>query len=139
MKPGDEDEAWRQIVENYGDRPSVDDDVAPLPEESDSDTLPGSDADLAQPLPLAGALWDDEGHFVPPPTPPITLAEPKRLLAWAGLFGAPLVVLLGLVLPLGFPGWLTGLLVTWFAGGFVYLVATMPRGGRDPWDDGSRI
>jgi hypothetical protein len=30
-------------------------------------------------------------------------------------------------------------LVAWFVGGFLYLVATMPRSPREPWDDGSRV
>ena len=37
MKPADEDEAWRQIVENYGPRPSLDD-----PPEDDA--RPGAEA-----------------------------------------------------------------------------------------------
>ena len=30
-------------------------------------------------------------------------------------------------------------LVAWFVGGFTYLVLQMPRGPRDPEDDGARL
>src|SRR3954470_7936369 len=38
---------------------------------------------------------DEEDHFIPPPPPPLPKVEPRRKLAWVGLFGAPA---LGLVL-----------------------------------------
>lgn len=136
MKSRDEEEAWRQIVENYGETASVDDVAAdePLPEERSSELI---DAPAPAPSPHAG--WEDEGHFVPPPVPPLPIAEPKRLFAWAGVFLAPLIVLVAIVVGLDAPRWFTGLMLAWFVGGFAYLVATMPRGGRDPWDDGARI
>ena len=37
------------------------------------------------------------------------------------------------------PSWLAYLLVAGFVGGFVYLVIQMPRGPRDPFDDGARL
>ncbi|WP_110205099.1 hypothetical protein [Nocardioides daejeonensis] len=150
MKPGDEDEAWRQIVENYGDTPSVGDLASTdepgassqLPEETSAEALAAWSVDPdpePEPARWTPEPWEDEGGFVPPPTPPFPWAEPRRLVAWLGVFLAPSVMLIGLVLAQRFPGWLSGLLVAWFVGGFLYLVATMPRGGRDPWDDGSRI
>lgn len=77
------------------------------------------------------AGWHDEGHFVPPPPPPLPIVEPRRRLAWAGLFGAPLMMLLGVVFGRTFPTWFSGLLVAAFVGGFLYLVATMTRVRRD--------
>ena len=154
MNPGDEEEAWRQIVENYGERPSLDEAAGsdPLPEERSSDLLEPDDPEPPQQwsehvigLPQQPAWvhspdpWEDEGRFVPPTPPPIPLAEPKRLLAWAGIFLAPVLVLIGVIFPINEPRWLTGLLIAWFVGGFVYLVITMPGNGRDPWDDGARI
>jgi hypothetical protein len=50
-------------------------------------------------------------------------------------------MLLGIVLGWTFPSWVSALLVSGFVGGFVYLVATMPR-GRDrgwPGDDGAVV
>jgi hypothetical protein len=129
----DEDAAWRDIVAHYGERPSA---PEPSPEppprtESRDERLRG----LFQPSwndPLATeASWDDEGHFVPPDPPPVPVADPRRRAAWTGLFGSPFVMLLAVVLGLQLPGWLLLGLAGAFAGGFVYLVATMKnrRGG----------
>ncbi|WP_067440508.1 hypothetical protein [Nocardioides jensenii] len=83
--------------------------------------------------------WGDEGRYVPPPPEPIPLPEKNRLIGWLGVFGAPLIALIALVLHHPFRGLLALLLVAWFVGGFIYLVRTMPDEPRDPWDDGSRI
>ena len=127
----DEDAAWRAIVENYGPEPQL------PPAEPDSAVVePGSP--VVEPLetgtdPLnTAASWSDEGHFVPPDPPPVPRPEPRRRLAWIGLFGAPLLMLLAVVLGLSLPDWVSLVLVGGFVGGFVYLVATMQR--RGPWD-----
>jgi hypothetical protein len=131
----DEDEAWRQIVANYGDAPSVED--VPRAEPPESEAEPRTEP-AAEPAP-ATFPWEDEGRFVPPMPPPIPRPEPRRGLAWSGLFGAPLVLLVALVFGIYLPGWLSLLLVSGFVGGFLYLVSTMPTEPRDPGDDGSRI
>jgi hypothetical protein len=38
-----------------------------------------------------------------------------------------------------FPTWLSVLMVAAFVGGFVFLVATMPRDGGDGWGDGAVV
>ena len=38
-----------------------------------------------------------------------------------------------------YPAWLIFGLVVAFIGGFVFLVATMPRDGGDGWDDGAVV
>ncbi|HZJ06963.1 MAG TPA: hypothetical protein VFD59_16030, partial [Nocardioidaceae bacterium] len=83
----------------------------------------------------------DEGHFVPPEPPPLPPIDPRRKLAWIGLFGAPVLMLTAVVLGWGYPGWVTATLVTGFVGGFGYLVATMPRRRPDDWsgDDGAVV
>lgn len=121
MQPDNEDEAWRAIVENYGDRPDLDD--PPL-------------AHTPEPVPVP---VPDEDRFVPPTPPPVPRTSPDRLAAWAGLFGAPVVLLVALVLNLSLPTWVGYLLVAWFVGGFLYLVVQMPSGPRDPDDDGARL
>lgn len=136
MNPRDEDEVWRDIIENYGDAPSVEDAepvVEPLAE-NESRTYAVPQPDAYDPVP-----WEDDGQFVPPPAPPVPLAEPPRLLAWVGLFGSPTVLLFAVVLGLHFPGWLSTLLIGAFIGGFGYLVATMNREPRDPGDNGARL
>ncbi|NUS50582.1 MAG: hypothetical protein HOQ22_06005, partial [Nocardioidaceae bacterium] len=84
--------------------------------------------------------WTDEGHFVPPEPPPIPRGTPARRLAWLGLFGTPVVMLAAVVFGWRIPGWLALLMVVAFIGGFVFLVATMPR-DRDDWpgDDGAVV
>lgn len=138
MSGRDEDEAWRAIVENYGERPRVDDSPTVSPEpapEPESEPFDPSYADL-------DAMDDPDGpedRFVPPEPPP---APPLRLpqhLPWLGVFGSPLVLLVALLTGIVLPAWLGYLLVGSFIGGFVWLVATMKRGGRDPWDDGARL
>lgn len=160
----DEDAAWAEIVANYGDRPAMGGDAsettdAPAADEPDDDgtAAPGAadrdlfdrsylDAQLARqsrdtPELNSAATWDDEGHFVPPSPPPLPALEPRRKAAWIGLFGSPLLMLLGIVLGWTYPTWLSFLLVVGFVGGFGYLVATMPRGRHDGWsgDDGAVV
>ncbi len=154
--PGDESRtelAWREIVQHYGDRPVLDDDARqarasgddpPAPEhehEHDSqpdtqqDTPPdeGPDTDTDADIPVVD-------RFRPPPPPPFPVPRTwERGLAWAGIAVAPAIALvIGLFSIYVAPiiGWA---LVLWFVGGFGYLVRSMPRSPRDPWDDGSRI
>jgi hypothetical protein len=155
--PGDESRtelAWREIVDNYGERVVLPDDGAsdsspagPSPSAPDAEAPRGSEPDARLPDDLVD---DDEvevrdravaeaERFRPPTPPPFPVPRTwQRGLAWAGIFVTPL---LALVIAL-FSLWVTPLvgwaLVGWFVGGFAYLVHEMPR-GRDPWDDGSRV
>ena len=128
MSRQDEDDAWRSIVENYGERAEID----PAPPETEPETT-YDDRDVDD--------WDDrdEDRFVPPPPPPLPHPTPVRLAAWIGVFGAPAVLLVAMVLPLPLPGWLGKCLVAYFVAGFLYLVFHMERGPRDPWDNGARV
>ena len=144
--PGDESRtelAWREIVEHYGDRPVLPD------AESTSASLAGSAADVPEPDPRLSDEAEeldleeevaDVDRFRPPAAPPFPRPRTwQRGLAWAGIFVAPtLAVLIGL-LSIYVPSVVGWVLVTWFVGGFLYLVREMPRSPRDPWDDGSRI
>jgi hypothetical protein len=132
VNPRDEDEVWRDIVENYGDAPSVEDESPVVEPPSAPDVVEPDEVYDPEP-------WEDEGRFVPPPAPPVPLAEPPRLLAWIGLFGSPTVLLVALVFSIQLPSWASTLLIMAFIGGFGYLVATMSREPRDPGDDGARI
>ena len=127
------DEAWQAIVDNFGDRAELDEPgpapVAPTP----------APAPVPEPVDVRAAAYDEAERFVPPPPPPLPRPEPKRAVAWAGLFGAPVLALLAIVVGIDLPPLLDYLLIGWFVGGFVYLIATMSRTPRDPWDDGSRI
>jgi hypothetical protein len=123
----DEDDAWRSIVENYGERVELD----PPP--------PVAEPDPAYEKHDEDDDWDDDEHFVPPPPPPLPHPTPVRMAAWIGVFGAPAVLLVVMVLALPLPTWVEKGLVGYFVAGFLYLVFHMDRGPRDPWDDGARV
>lgn len=138
----DEDAIWRSIVDHYGDRPRLEDEpeveVPPSPRDLQPPATDPADVD-DHGSDESFASADPEGHYVPPPPPPLPRPEPRRLLAWIGLFGVPVFVLVALVAGLSLPSWLGLLLMVWFVGGFVYLVASMrPRPG-DGFDDGAQV
>ena len=126
MSRQDEDDAWRSIVENYGERAEIE----PAPPQAEPETAYDDHED-----------WDDrdDDRFVPPTPPPLPHPTPVRLAAWIGVFGAPAVLLVAMVLPLPLPGWVAKGLVAYFVAGFLYLVFHMERGPRDPWDNGARV
>lgn len=153
--PGDDsrtEQAWRDIVKNYGERAVLPDEDArrPAPDRDDA----GRDDPDAVADDVAHDVAHDEvpdradeaprvaevDRFRPPPAPPLPRPRTwQRGVAWSGVFVAPLLALvIGLfsiyVTPL--VGWA---LLAWFVGGFGYLVREMPRSPRDPWDDGSRV
>ncbi len=145
MSESDEDALWRSIVENYGERVSLDPGAGSTPEspvdtdETQSTPAPPPPAQRDEPDVLDA--WDDpDDHFVPPEPPPLPRLEPPRLLAWAGVFGVPVLVILLTVLKITIPPFGDLLCLAWFVGGFGYLVATMRRGeDPDDWDDGARL
>ena len=134
-----EDAAWRDIVDNYGDRPVLEPEPAPPAPQLDDqpDDQPGDQPDDHPEL-TTDDPWLEE-RFVPPPPPPLPRLPFDRLLAWAGVFVSPLILLVATVLQLDLPTMVAWLLVGGFLGGFGYLVAQMPRGPRDPFDDGARL
>ncbi|NYD42302.1 hypothetical protein [Nocardioides panaciterrulae] len=127
MQRDSEDEVWRTIVENYGDR------VELAPEEVAAAPEWAATASTLDP-----PAQDDE-RFVPPTPPPLPHTTPDRYAAWAGVLGAPVMLVLALLLRVTLPTWLGAAMVIGFVGGFVYLVFQMPRGPRDPGDDGARL
>lgn len=136
------DEAWREIVANYGAR---------------ADVEPDAVADAPSPVPAPKPVHEepvDDGpsyldhlddiaevdRFRPPPAPPVPLPRTwQRGLAWLGITVVPLVALVVTLLRWSVPNPLGWLMVLWGIGGFVYLTMVAPRTPRDPWDDGSRI
>jgi hypothetical protein len=126
-----DDAVWREIVANYGDRPVVDAD-----EHLTRVERPTHAAEPEGHPELADHGWQEE-RFVPPPPPPLPRVPKDRLAAWLGVFGSPVLLLLATVLRLPLPTLVPWLLVGAFLGGFGYLIAQMPRGPRDPFDDGA--
>lgn len=154
ITPGsrDEDLLWRSIVDNYGDRVTLDPTAEeptgdPHKEPTEEPTATQVPAAPSQPeeQPAEARDWldaydDPEDHFVPPEPERVPTPEPRRLIAWAGVFGVPVVVLVLVVLQVSLPPWASMLCLAWFVGGFGYLVATMRREPPDnDWDDGARL
>lgn len=136
--PDDEDEAWREIVANYGDAPSAEELDAPPPREDDEGVLRGLRPGSAEDPDAGHTVWEEE-RWTPPDPGPIPVPTPPRLAAWLGVFGAPTILLVCVVAGVSLSSLLSTLLIAWFLGGFGYLVATMRPGPRDPGDDGARV
>ena len=126
-----DDEAWRAIVEHYGDRPQVEDVPPAVAEPEPEPFAPTYDE--------VDAIDDARDRFVPPVPPPGPGLDLPRQLPWVAVFGVPALLLVMLLAGVDLPEWLGYLLVSSFVGSFVYLVFTMKRGGRDPGDDGARL
>lgn len=127
--PHDDDEDWRAIVDNFGERAVL-----------GPDDLPPAEEPPEQPAPAPEPPGPDpDDRFVPPEPPPVEMPPTDRLLAWAGVIGSPLVLLVAVMARIDLPTWFGWLLVGGFIGGFGYLVAQMRTEPRDPWDDGSRL
>jgi hypothetical protein len=146
-RPVDVEAEFARIVEAYGEEPA--DVTPPATPEGLAERFRShgwADAPTPEPPPTASdgdplnttASWDEEGHFVPPEPPPIDVPEPPRLAAWAGVLGAPALLLTLTILRAHPPSWVLFLLAVAFIGGFAYLVATMKR-DNDSWpgDDGA--
>lgn len=133
-----EDAAWRSIVDNYGDRADLGPEVTPDPFDTADDDAP-YDIAAEEPAWFSAPLEDPEDRYVPPPAPPLPHPTKDRLAAWLGVFGAPAVLLVCLVAGIDLPSLLAYALVAAFVGGFGYLVWQMPRGPRDPFDDGAQV
>lgn len=140
MREQDEDAAWREIVANYGERARLEDEPVADEPASDPDEEPEAEAVYPPEEPPPSTVLDaPEERFVPPPPPPLPRPRGPRGLAWLGVVGSPLLLLVFLLTGTYLPGWGAWTLVVAFLGGFGYLVWTMPRGPRDPWDDGAQV
>ena len=131
-----EDDAWRSIVDNYGERPTLDDE--PGGQARDEEAR----APVADPAPSPAGVWDDEPEerFVPPLPPRAPRLPLPQRLAWLAVLGSPGLLVVALLVSYDLPELVGYALVAGFVGGFGYLVWTMQRAEqRDPWDDGAQI
>lgn len=149
MTNPDEDAVWRSIVENYGDRAELDDDVEPVPESARAEAAEepiaaydgfDSGAEATDPDPAdEPGQGEDEARFVPPVPPPLPSTTRPRRAAWLGVVGAPILFLLTAFTGGALGGSIALTLIGVFVGSLVYLVLTMPGEPRDPWDNGARV
>jgi hypothetical protein len=61
----------------------------------------------------------------------LPVLEPWQQLAWVGVVGGPLLLLVAVLFSISLPTWMTLLAVGGFIGGFVTLVARMDSGDTD--------
>jgi hypothetical protein len=163
--PSEEEAAWLEIVANYGERARLAEDWSgpadpgrdaprgpgPAPRSSwfDRSFLDSQPEETGQTGKTGSHQGDgsaaeraarrEEEHYVPPPPPPLPKGTPARRLAWLGVLLPPVLMFVAVLVRWPMPAWLSLLLVLAFLGGFVFLVATMPRDGRDDWDDGAVV
>jgi hypothetical protein len=130
----DDDTAWREIVANYGERVLQPEEPASVTEGSDPPEPQAEEPERHHELAESPDL---EERFVPPPPPPLPRLPKDRLAAWLGVLVSPVLLLITAVFRVPLPSFAAWLLVGAFLGGFGYLVAQMPRGPRDPFDDGA--
>ena len=82
---------------------------------------------------------DEEDRFVPEPPPPLPQLEPWQQLAWVGVLGGPLLLLIAVLFSISLPTWLALLAVAGFVGGFVTLVARMDNGNSEDDPSGGAV
>jgi hypothetical protein len=98
---------------------------------------PGDRASAEGPGPAPGE--DDEERFVPPEPPPITSTDLASRLAWLGVLGGPLLLLLAALTWSRLPMLVVLVALSAFVGGFITLVARLPRDRDDGPDDGAVV
>jgi hypothetical protein len=82
---------------------------------------------------------DESEGFVPPEPPPLPRGDAVSRLAWAGVIGGPVFLLAAVIAWRTAPGILLLAAVAGFVGGFVVLVARMPKHRADDDDDGAVV
>jgi hypothetical protein len=126
----DDEQVWADLVESFHASPD-EDPRWPVPEDAGLGT---EDPPLTR---MSGAEptrppADAEDHFVPPPPPPLPRGDGVSRLAWAGVLGAPVFLVVAVALGWRLPSWATTLAVIALIAGFVTLVTRLR--GHDPHD-----
>ncbi|MGW6198245.1 hypothetical protein ACWF0M_19025 [Kribbella sp. NPDC055110] len=151
-----EDAEWQSLVEQFNQpsapgHDSVEETVARWPASEDVDEkyeplidvpagLTVEEKKTEDPEPPAKKADDPHDHYVPPEPPRGPRLDWVSRLAWLGLLGGPLLLILAALLDFG-TGRITTIAVTGFIGGFLTLVFRMkdrlPPG--DGGDDGAVV
>jgi hypothetical protein len=82
---------------------------------------------------------DDQDRFVPPDPPPITSTDLPSRLAWLGVIGGPMFLLIAALVWRTLPTVVVIIALAAFIGGFITLVARLPRDRGDGSDDGAVV
>ena len=154
MAAAEVDAAWARIVAGY-DGPT--NPVGPwsAAEDVDGSVTPTSGGSgLSERLVRRSdsepsVTWDDgwenaddpDNHYVPPPPPPLPQVDGVTRLAWLGILGGPLFILITSILGLQMESWVVFLALLAFCGGIATLVARMGDhpSQDDGWDDGAVV
>lgn len=80
----------------------------------------------------------EDDSWEPPPVPPAT-GDRRARLAWAGILGGPLMMLLALIAFRTAPTWYIWVSIALFVAGCVYGFRLLPQRRRDPDDDGAEV
>ncbi|HET7901483.1 MAG TPA: hypothetical protein VFL59_09870 [Candidatus Nanopelagicales bacterium] len=147
LAPDDVEARFADIVAGF-DEPGSD----PVPRwsvlEDAGDALPPFEPPERPPL-SSRLLRSDPGdrvpdhevddHFVPDPPPPLPESDRVTRLAWAGLVGGPVLIMLAAIFGIGLQGIVLVVAIGAFLGGFATLVLRMGdrRSDDDGWDDGA--
>jgi hypothetical protein len=147
----DSDDAWTQIVTGWSrtapdpqelierpPRPPQDRAQQAPPRETPPPAAPPAPSAETGELNTPGT-WEDEGHFIPPPVPPVGRGDRISRLAWTGLIGGPLLLLVATVFGWGLPTEILMLCLLGFVGGLVTLVVRMKDGDDDEPGNGAVI
>ncbi len=92
-----------------------------------------------QRVPSRRPVEDPTDHFEPPAPPPLPVADSTTRLAWAGVVGGPVLLLLSVVLGWELASWAQVAGVTAMVVGFVTLVARMRDGSEDDGGDSGAV
>jgi hypothetical protein len=126
----DDEQVWADLVESFHASPDED---PRWPGSEDVGIGSGDPALTRRSGPeLTRPPADAEDHFVPPPPPPLPRGDGVSRLAWAGVLGAPVFLVVAVALGWQLPSWATTLAVMALVAGFFTLVTRLR--GHDPQD-----
>ena len=129
--------AWRAIVDNYGDRPEIASRRSSSAPPARLAVGPIREESAAEDPTERPSRPSREDHYVPPPPPPLPDRHRRGCSPGSGCSASRCSCWSALVAGVNLPTWLGLILMVWFVGGFVYLVASMRPGAGDDYDDGA--
>jgi hypothetical protein len=103
----------------------------------DGPLIPSLDLPLDEPIELRAETKAD--RYAPPEPPPLPRGDALSRLAWAGVIGGPIFLLITVIIWRTAPQLLVLASVAAFVAGFITLVARMPKHRSDDDDDGAVV